>query len=81
MVDAITKFATRPEHWRLDSAIVVMMSHGMKETILGVDEKEVNVHELVGLLIKEAPGLRGKPKIFILQACRGGDKGREFTHQ
>jgi len=56
----------------MDSAIVVLMSHGEHDVIMGTDDGKVNVHDLLRSLNQNAPGLRGKPKIFIVQACRGG---------
>ena len=61
--------AATPNH---DSFICCIMSHGDNEGIEGVDGSVVTVEELA-LLVgpKKCPNLVGKPKIFILQACRG----------
>jgi len=49
------------------------MSHGVFDHLLGIDEMPVNFHSFVSCLnSKNAPKLIGKPKIFIVQACRGG---------
>nr|CAD2154763.1 unnamed protein product [Meloidogyne enterolobii] len=78
----IQKFAEREEHLQCDSAIVVVLSHGVFDHLLGVDEMPVNFHSFVSSLnSKNAPKLIGKPKIFIVQACRGEnfDAGVEHT--
>uniref|UniRef100_A0A1I8BBK7 CASPASE_P20 domain-containing protein n=1 Tax=Meloidogyne hapla TaxID=6305 RepID=A0A1I8BBK7_MELHA len=74
MCITIQKFAEREEHLKCDSAIVVVMSHGEFDNLLGTDEMPVNFYSFVSCLnSKNAPKLIGKPKIFIVQACRGAD--------
>lgn len=61
--------------------IVVLMSHGKLGAVLGVewkhddenpDEFPVNsIYEHLGP--EKCPALLDKPKIIIIQACRGGD--------
>ena len=55
------------------SLMVLISTHGVKDKIFGVDEECVDVEELI---IKpfhnyRCLGLRGKPKIFIFNCCRG----------
>ena len=51
--------------------VVVVMSHGTCEGILGVDGQIVTVRELMAYFTSTAcQSLAGKPKIFIIQACR-----------
>ena len=75
------------EHLKLeerDSVVVVIMSHGKLGAVLGVDwKKEVSGDEKpdefpINDIYKHlGPGkckaLTDKPKIIIIQACRGGD--------
>ena len=53
--------------------IFLLSSHGDENYIIGRDEEEIMIYEEV---IKpfhnnQLPGLAGKPKIFIINACRG----------
>lgn len=41
----------------------------------GSDDRLVQVDELVAQLNAfNCPALKGKPKLFLIQACRGGNK-------
>ena len=50
-----------------------IMSHGDENGIAGTDEISVHVNTLSSH-ISECEGLKDKPKIFFIQACRGGKK-------
>ncbi|XP_036166516.1 caspase-14-like [Myotis myotis] len=55
-------------------ALVALMAHGGPQgQLLGVDGKEVQPEALVREL-SHCRALRGCPKIFLLQACRGGHR-------
>eukprot|EP01043_Picozoa_sp_COSAG02_P014674 COSAG02_NODE_609_length_19574_cov_18.178537_10_plen_335_part_00 len=59
------------------SSVVCVMAHGSMRSgvqkVTASDEQEVDLQELYGLLAATScPGLRGKPKIWIVQACRVG---------
>ncbi|KAL3089642.1 hypothetical protein niasHT_020271 [Heterodera trifolii] len=73
MMWAIREFARQKEaHQKASSAIVVVLSHGEYDTLLGTDEQGVNVHQFAAQLNSQnCPYLMGKPKIFFIQACRG----------
>ncbi|KAI3420108.1 Ced-3p [Globodera pallida] len=75
MMWAIRHFSKEEAHQRADSAIVVVLSHGEHDTLLGTDELRVNLHQFVAELNSQnCPDLMGKPKIFVVQACRGDIK-------
>lgn len=79
--DAITDFSKHPKLKDTDSVVVVIMSHGKLGVVLGVNnQSEVsvddgfyldNIYRYLGS--KNCPALLNKPKIILIQACRGGD--------
>ena len=55
-----------------DIFICFILSHGSEKGIEGVDQEHVALHELAQLLESDkCAGLKGKPKLFFIQACRG----------
>nr|XP_046245207.1 caspase a-like isoform X2 [Scatophagus argus] len=84
--EAIIKFSKHPELKETDSVLVVIMSHGKLGAILGVNwENETsgdaspdefpinNIYKHLGS--QKCPELMNKPKIIIIQACRGEEGG------
>uniref|UniRef100_A0A914PLV8 Uncharacterized protein n=1 Tax=Panagrolaimus davidi TaxID=227884 RepID=A0A914PLV8_9BILA len=70
-------FAKDDKHKFYDSCVVFVLTHGKYDHFLGVDNEEVNVHEFLKCFNAEnAPLLKGKPKLFFIQACRG--RGRDY---
>nr|UDP03278.1 caspase-1a [Carassius auratus] len=83
MEKAVKDFARREEHAHSDSTFVVIMSHGKRDAVLGVHYSSSNpsdtfpVDNIYRCLNSEnCPGLRDKPKVILIQACRGGETGR-----
>ncbi|XP_042565931.1 caspase a-like [Clupea harengus] len=80
---AVRDFSKREEHATSDSTFVVIMSHGKRDAILGVHWDSGNPNPDVfhidkmynHLNTKGCPGLRNKPKVILIQACRGGEDG------
>ena len=57
---------------KYDSFFCIVLSHGKKEGIVGVDEETISVEAITGQFTGDkCPTLLNKPKIFIIQACRG----------
>ena len=55
-----------------DCLFFVILSHGKQEGILGVDDEPISLAAMADLFTADkCPTLKGKPKIFIVQACRG----------
>lgn len=86
MDDALVHFSKHPKLTETDSVFVVIMSHGKLGVVLGVNFKqsyssgetpdELQVDSIYRHLnAKNCPALTDKPKIIIIQACRGGEKG------
>lgn len=52
--------------------VFIIMSHGDKDAIEGVDGALVKVAQLMSQFsVRECETLRNKPKLFFIQACRG----------
>lgn len=65
-------FATDTVHHQLDMAVVAILSHGENGSIICTNGEKVPIEEILGKFNnREAPPLKGKPKFFIFQSCRG----------
>ncbi|KAF5905427.1 caspase-4-like isoform X1, partial [Clarias magur] len=85
MEAALRDFSQHNEHRYSDSTFCVMMSHGGLEGIYGINiaEKEddiLPVDKIFHYLRSEnCPGLTDKPKIILIQACRGDKEGHVWV--
>ncbi|XP_055467900.1 caspase-14 [Psammomys obesus] len=82
-LDELDKFKQTIENWEepVSCAFVVLMAHGLEGVLEGEDEKMVRLEDLFEVLNnKNCKALRGKPKVYIIQACRGEhrDLGEEI---
>lgn len=80
MKDALSEM----KEWDLDAysgLIVVIMTHGGKgNTLCGSDGRQVELKDLAKIFNSaECEGLKNKPKMFIINSCRG--KGEDVTVQ
>ncbi|KAJ8280329.1 hypothetical protein GJAV_G00053280 [Gymnothorax javanicus] len=83
--EAVQNFSQREEHSESDSTFVVIMSHGKKDVICGVHYdpdvpgKESDLFSIDNIFThlnnQNCPGLRNKPKVILIQACRGDESG------
>ena len=72
--NALIQFSKHPKLDCTDSVFVVIMTHGELGVIYGTDGRTYNIDHLYEHLgTKNCPALLNKPKIIIIQACRGGD--------
>ncbi|XP_041653396.1 caspase a-like isoform X2 [Cheilinus undulatus] len=84
--DAVIEFSKHPKLKGTDSVLVVLMSHGKLGAVLGVEWKEGtsgdetpdvfpidNIYKHLGS--ERCPALLNKPKIIVIQACRGEKEG------
>lgn len=75
---AVIEFSKHKKLKETDSVVVVIMSHGKLGAVLGVGWKEDkpdefclnNIYHHLGP--ERCPALLDKPKIILIQACRGG---------
>lgn len=68
----LRKFADLPAHASVDSCIVAISSHGENSRIVGTDNEYIFMEDVLDMFNNEkCPKLKGKPKLFFIQACRG----------
>ena len=72
MRDLVRTIASE-NHSESDALFVIVMSHGGDhDTILGVDQRNITVEEMMSeFKAARCKTLEGKPKVFIFQVCRG----------
>ncbi|KAK6170501.1 hypothetical protein SNE40_018881 [Patella caerulea] len=77
IMDRLQKVASE-DHSEADCLVVTVMSHGSEYGICGTDYgnnddySHVHIHDIVDLFkANSCRSLAGKPKIFIINACRG----------
>lgn len=81
MKSELQAFADRPEHRSSDSTFLVLMSHGLLEGICGTthsdQEPDVLLYDTVFQIFnnRNCSHLKDKPKVIIIQACRGANRG------
>ncbi|CAL8104600.1 unnamed protein product [Calicophoron daubneyi] len=79
----IREFASRKEHQFMDSTVVVILAHGLEGEIEACDGEFLRLNEdiLECFSAGNCEQLKGKPKLFIIQACRGKktDGGKVFN--
>lgn len=74
------------DHSEYDCCVVVILSHGTEAShnrfpgaVHGVDGPSVSVQNITNYLTGQCcPSLQGKPKLFFIQACGGGEKDTGF---
>lgn len=67
---------SREDHREYDCFVLCLMSHGQDGLFYGADGETVPVESVRDFFNNaKCPSLKGKPKLFFIQACRG--RGRE----
>ncbi|XP_054625123.1 caspase-9-like isoform X2 [Dunckerocampus dactyliophorus] len=77
---------SKKDHSPYDCCVVIILSHGTEVShnrfpgaVYGVDGQYVQVQHITNYLDgKHCSSLQGKPKLFFIQACGGGEKDRGF---
>ncbi|CAL8071982.1 unnamed protein product [Calicophoron daubneyi] len=74
---AVRSFASKEELGKVDAAGLIILSHGLQHHVIASDGTLVNLDSVVSCFTTQnCPLLAGKPKLLILQACRG--EGRDY---
>ncbi|XP_076596681.1 caspase-9 [Chaetodon auriga] len=77
---------SKRDHSQYDCCVVIMLSHGTEVShnrfpgaVYGVDGQHVPVQHITNYLNgRHCPSLQGKPKLFFIQACGGGERDTGF---
>ncbi|XP_021272957.1 caspase-9 [Numida meleagris] len=85
-IDLELRKLARLDHSALDCCLVVILSHGCQTShiqfpggIYGTDGKSIPIEKIVNYFNgSQCPSLRGKPKLFFIQACGGEQKDQGF---
>uniref|UniRef100_A0A803XQ84 Caspase 9 n=1 Tax=Meleagris gallopavo TaxID=9103 RepID=A0A803XQ84_MELGA len=85
-IDLELRKLARLDHSTLDCCLVVILSHGCQTShiqfpggIYGTDGKTIPIEKIVNYFNgSQCPSLRGKPKLFFIQACGGEQKDQGF---
>ncbi|KAL2311236.1 hypothetical protein Nmel_002929 [Mimus melanotis] len=76
MQNALERFSKLRDHRDVDSCIIALLSHGVEGGVYGSDGKLLELQEVFRLFDNaNCPNLQNKPKMFFIQACRGGVSG------
>ncbi|XP_038232003.1 caspase-1-like isoform X3 [Dermochelys coriacea] len=85
MVETLKQFAARNEHWTSDSTFLVLMSHGIRAGLCGTNYQDESTDILPIDTIystfnnRNCQALLEKPKVIIIQACRGENHGQVWV--
>ncbi|KAM9811028.1 caspase-8-like [Neosynchiropus ocellatus] len=66
-----TELQEVPQHG--DAFFCCILTHGLKGVVLGVDRKALSVKEITAPF-RSTHQLTGRPKVFLIQACQGGQE-------
>ena len=70
----IQKFAGKVDEAELDMVVVAVLSHGRHGLVSACDGRELETEWVMRQFNNHGcPAMRGKPKFFIFQACRGDE--------
>ena len=70
----LMEMVQQQDHSRLSCLVVAILSHGVNGQVYGTDGVLLKIDTLTDYFTgRWCPSLNGKPKIFLLQACRGGN--------
>lgn len=65
------------DHSNFDCFVLCLMSHGLEGFVYGADGERVLLEDVCGFFSNSrCRTLKGKPKLFVIQACRGSDQDK-----
>ena len=72
-IERVAERFAKKDHREFGAFVFILMSHGgNRDCILGVQGRRTSVENLmVEFQARNCPSLKGKPKVFIIQTCRG----------
>ncbi|XP_078615388.1 uncharacterized protein LOC144884194 [Branchiostoma floridae x Branchiostoma japonicum] len=79
----VMKNQGKADHSNYDCFVCVIMSHGTMGKVYSSDDVGIDICELMKPVnAKKCPSLKGKPKLFFIQACQGEKTQRKegFDH-
>nr|XP_033777027.1 caspase-1-B-like [Geotrypetes seraphini] len=86
MESALKDFSRNEEHKHSDSTFIVLMSHGVRKGICGTNYTDVEDTDILSLDTvfqifnnENCKALVEKPKVILIQACRGVKKGKTLV--
>jgi len=80
----LSEFASSKLHKEANMAVVGILSHGKDGIVYAADGQSIDMEYIYEYFNnKNCPALQGKPKFFIVQACRGdrNDQGVDSSDQ
>jgi len=74
LITEVQKFSGKEQWSSVGMCVVVILSHGTHGRVAAADGRELETEWILRQFNNQGcPALKGKPKMFILQACRGDD--------
>lgn len=81
IVQDLHKISSDKHNEEKDCLAVCVMSHGDESGFYTSDGKKIDYEKVISYFKNDrCKSFRGKPKLFIIQACRGGDVDRGVEH-
>ena len=81
IMDTVSTFSGEQRHEEFDTFACVLMSHGRMGEIFGSDGRLVSIISDITEMFANCLSLKGKPKIFFVQACQMPYHRGEFIIQ
>ncbi len=78
IMDIVSTYSSEQRHEEFDTFACVLMSHGRMGKIFGSDGQFVSIISDIAEMFANCLSLKGKPKIFFVQACQMSNHRGEF---
>jgi hypothetical protein len=81
MLELLTAERASSQHFASDAFVLFLLTHGSQGHVFGTDGEKLEVDTITSLFDgHNCPALRGKPKLFFIQACQGKLRSSRFQH-